>query len=312
MPTSSPDWLRGYPQSLRDTLDAALRGTLAPPIVLTRLFLALHDTARILSLLSEVVSDRRAAGDRDGARGIEAVHALALRDPTALDEMRRVLAILHGDSQSREATNPSAIATAFDKAAELSPAASVALYSLGDPALLQSATHELVALLRDRELISRRTRVLEIGCGIGRFAQALASEVTSFIGIDVSCNMIRLAEERCAGLPNVTLSVTSGNDLRDYLGASFDLVLAVDSFPYINAASSGLADIHINESARVLVPGGSLAIFNFSYEDDFDMSRDRLTRLAAAAGLDLAAAEAAPLRRWDGSFFYMRKQGRAA
>jgi hypothetical protein len=60
------------------------------------------------------------------------------------------------------------------------------------------------------------------------------------------------------------------------------------------------------------VPGGSLAIFNFSYEDDFDMSRDRLTRLAAAAGLDLAAAEAAPLRRWDGSFFYMRKQGRAA
>ena len=229
MPTSSPDWLRGYPQSLRDTLDAALRGTLAPPIVLTRLFLALHDTARILSLLSEVVSDRRAAGDRDGARGIEAVHALALRDPTALDEMRRVLAILHGDSQSREATNPSAIATAFDKAAELSPAASVALYSLGDPALLQSATHELVALLRDRELISRRTRVLEIGCGIGRFAQALASEVTSFIGIDVSCNMIRLAEERCVGLPNVTLSVTSGNDLRDYLGASFDLVLAVDS-----------------------------------------------------------------------------------
>ena len=150
-------------------------------------------------------------------------------------------------SQSREATNPSAIATAFDKAAELSPAASVALYSLGDPALLQSATHELVALLRDRELISRRTRVLEIGCGIGRFAQALASEVTSFIGIDVSCNMIRLAEERCVGLPNVTLSVTSGNDLRDYLGASFDLVLAVDSFPYINAASSGLADIHINE-----------------------------------------------------------------
>ena len=229
-----------------------------------------------------------------------------------LDELRRVVAILHGAPQPGEATNPSAIAAAFDAAAELSPEASVALYSLGDPALLDGATHELVSLLRDRGLISRKSRVLEIGCGIGRFAQALASEVESFAGIDVSRNMIRIARERCAGLPNVALSVTSGHDLCEHASASFDLVLAVDSFPYINATGRGLAERQIEESARVLANRGSLAIFNFSYDEDFGVSRDRLRRVAGRAGLSLAAAEPRPLRRWDGSFFHLRKHGWAA
>jgi SAM-dependent methyltransferase len=308
MSNSPPDWLRDYPAGVRETLDAALSGSLEAPIVLTRLFLLLGDARKIASLLSRAEADRHLAGNDQGMRRLRTVGDLALRDGAAFDKMRNVLAILHGDCAATPPTEKTSVAAAFDAAADVSPAASVALYSLGDPALLGGATQEVVALLRTRGLLAPRGRVLEIGCGIGRFAQALASDVLSFTGIDVSANMIRLARERCADLPNVMLAVTSGDDLSDHACVSFDLVLAVDSFPYIVAARPGLAELHIKESARVLTPGGSLAIFNFAYDEDFATSRERLRRAGDGAGLQLLAAEPNPLRTWDGSFFHLRKQ----
>jgi predicted TPR repeat methyltransferase len=304
-----PDWLQEFPIGVQDSLHAALSGKLDPPIVLTRLFLLLGNTDTISSLLMRAELKARAAGDGDGARRITEVRDLAVGDPAALEKMRGVLAILHGDSARQSAADPSAVGAAFDAAAKLSPSASVALYSLGNAKLLGGATQELVALLRARGLISRTSRVLEIGCGIGRFGEALAAEVRSFRGIDVSHTMIRIARERCRDLANVAFSPTSGNDLGDHIAASFDLILAVDSFPYIVATRPGLAELHITESARVLAPGGNLAIFNFAYEQDFAASREQLLRWSREAGLDLVAAEPNPLRSWDGSFFHLRKQG---
>jgi predicted TPR repeat methyltransferase len=306
MPNWPPDWLRAYPSSVRHVLDAGLSGNLDPPMTLMRLFLLLGDADAISSVLSRAEAEMRALGDDEGSDRLEAILNLSSGDPAAFGRMRDVLAILHGDRP--EATNTASIAAAFDAAVELSPAASVALYSLGDARLLASATQEVVLLLRERKIISGKTRVLEIGCGIGRFAQSLANEVRSFTGLDVSKNMIRVARERCAGLPNVAFFVTSGRDLRDHADGSFDLVLAVDSFPYIVAAEPRLAEVHISESARVLASGGSLAIFNFSYEEDFGASRERLRGIAGEEGFSLAAAEPAPLRSWDGSFFHLEKQ----
>lgn len=303
-----PDWLNEYPPGVRDALDAGLTDRLAAPIVLMRLFLVLGNAARISSLLSRAEADRQRAGDGQGARRIAAVRDLVSRDPSALDRMRDVLAILHGDTKPAEGEQTSATAAAFDAAADVSPAASVALYSLGDPTVLESATREVVSFLRSREIISREARILEIGCGIGRFAEALASEVGTFVGIDVSAKMIRLAQRRCADLRNVILSVTAGNDLRNHPDKSFDLVLAVDSFPYIAAVGEPLAELHIKESARVLARAGSLAIFNFSYEEGFAASRELLQRWSPRSGLELVAAEPNPLRSWDGSFFHLRKQ----
>jgi ubiquinone/menaquinone biosynthesis C-methylase UbiE len=304
---SPPDWLSDYPSGARDALEAALSGSLDPPIALTRLFLVLGDIDAIAALLERVEADARAVPDGEGARRIDALRELLSRDPGAFDKMRDVLAILHGQSP-QQPSQPGSIAKAFDAAAELSPAASVALYSLGDATLLGDATQELVSLLRLRGLVSRKSRVLEIGCGIGRFAEALAPEVQSFRGIDISKSMIRIARQRCGNLANVAFSVTSGHDLHEHVDESFDLVLAVDSFPYIVATQSGLAELHIKESARVLTPGGDLVIFNFAYEEVFGISRERLRRFAHSAGLALLAADPTPLRSWDGSFFHLRKQ----
>jgi predicted TPR repeat methyltransferase len=303
-----PDWLSDYPLAVRESLDAVLSGSLEPPIVLTRLFLLLGSSDKILSLLSRAELERQTAGDEGGSDRLRAVRDLAAADPAAFDKMRDVIAILHGEPQHRDAAVTPSVAAAFDAAVELSPAASVALYSLGDPKLLGNATAELVSLLRDRGLIGRKTRVLEIGCGIGRFAQALAAEVRSFTGIDVSRNMIRAAHERCVDLPNVVFAITLGDDLGNQADSSFDLVLAVDSFPYIVATRPGLAELHVRESARVLAAGGSLAIFNFAYGEDFGVSRERLRRAGEEVGVSLIAANPNPLRSWDAGFFHLRKR----
>src|SRR5436190_678057 len=75
---------------------------------------------------------------------------------------------------------------------------------------------------------------LEIGCGIGRIAQAFSPRVRHFHGLDISPKMLSAARRRCVDLQNVTFSLTSGRDLSSLADHSFDVVAAVDSFPYIH------------------------------------------------------------------------------
>lgn len=307
-----PEWLRDYPPGVHDALHAALHGGLEPPIVLTRLFLVLGNEATISCLLERAASELQSAGDRAGVDRMRRISELAQRDAGVFAQMREILALLHGGSAGRRDQASPSLAAAFDKAAAISPAASVALYSLGDSALLQAATEEIVILLRAHRLISPASRVLEIGCGIGRFARALAGDVHAFTGIDISENMIRIARAHCTGLPNVAFALTAGVDLQGFPDGGFDLVLAVDSFPYIVAAEPGLAELHLRESARVLTARGSLTIFNFSYEENFEASREWLLREGRAVGLHLVTSDPAPLRSWDGNFFHFRRQSSAA
>ena len=113
----------------------------------------------------------------------------------------------------------------------------MALYSLGSPAILAAATTEVVARLGAWGLLGPEREVLDVGCGIGRFEVALAPQVAAITGIDLSPAMIEAARRRCAGLSNVRLLATGGRDLGAFGAESFDLVLAVDSFPYLYAAS---------------------------------------------------------------------------
>src|SRR5205085_11138264 len=105
--------------------------------------------------------------------------------------------------------------------------ASVALYSLGSPKLLDAATEEIVACMRAWSLLGPDRVVLEIGCGIGRLLERLANDARLVIGVDISRGMLAAAQDRCAGLPNVALVQGSGRDLAAFSGSGFDLVYAV-------------------------------------------------------------------------------------
>ncbi len=191
----------------------------------------------------------------------------------------------------------------FDRAVAVSEEASVALYSLGDPALLAAATAEVVDALLAWDLLFPGCAVLEIGCGIGRFQAALSPLVGEIHGLDISPGMIAAARRRCAGLPNVHLELGTGRDLTLYPDNSFDLVLAVDSFPYLHTAGLDIVETHIREAARVLRPEAGLAVLNWSYRGDLDEDAEEFERLCTAADLTPVAAGDLPFEIWDGAAF---------
>lgn len=196
----------------------------------------------------------------------------------------------------------------FDWSVEQSPEASVALYSLGDAKQLAEVTREVVALLHRLEVLRPDRRVLEIGCGIGRFVQALSGEVAQIVGIDISPRMIAYARERCHGLANVRLLETSGHDLSMFESRSFHLLLAVDVMPYLHRAGSSLVATHLAEAARVLGPRGDFVILNFSYRQDMEVDRQEVRELAARMGFLVLRNGQAHLSSWDGLTFHLRKR----
>ncbi|HEV7254286.1 MAG TPA: class I SAM-dependent methyltransferase [Mesorhizobium sp.] len=199
------------------------------------------------------------------------------------------------------------LAARFDAAARISPEASVALYSLGDPARLDAATAEIAGWLRDKDLLGQGKSVLDLGCGIGRMARALAPDVGRVVGCDISEEMVRVARTRSADLPNAEFRRTSGLDLAGFGDASFDLVLVVDVFPYLVAAGGDLAGRHVAEAARVLKPGGALAILNFSYRGTPERDAAELSAWAGRAGLKLVEGGTKPFQEWDGTAFRLVK-----
>jgi SAM-dependent methyltransferase len=198
-------------------------------------------------------------------------------------------------------SSPEAWAGVFDRLASRSPAASVALYSLGDEGRLQAATDEVVDWLRREGLLGPDRLVVEIGCGIGRFLSALSPQVEAVVGLDVSGVMCAEARARTAGLDNVVVLQTPGRDLSMLEADSADLVLAADSFPYL--VSAGLAEAHVSEAARVLSPGGALVVFNWAYVGEPTQHRASFASAAEAAGLRSRRLGEQSLSTWDALIF---------
>jgi SAM-dependent methyltransferase len=210
-------------------------------------------------------------------------------------------------------TNPppggaDAIATVraqYDRAVAAAPEAAVALYCLGSAEILDQATREIVAQMTEWHLLGSDRDVLDIGCGIGRIEKAVAGKVRRITGIDISAAMIGEAQRRCAGLPNVVFLQTSGRDLTMLHGNAYDLVLAVDCFPYLVAA--GTAAQHVADAARLLRPAGSLVILNFSYRGDIVADLRDLNQFADGTGLRIVRGGTRDFTLWDGISFLLQR-----
>ncbi|WP_437987884.1 class I SAM-dependent DNA methyltransferase [Sorangium sp. So ce117] len=149
--------------------------------------------------------------------------------------------------------------------------------------------------------------ILQIGCGIGRFEAALAPRVREAWGLDVSPRMIEAARRRCAGRSNVVLAVSSGVDLGDAPSARFDLVYAVDSFPYAVAAGAEVVDLLVAEARRALRPGGELVVLGYSYRGDPARDAADVARLGARHGFDVLASGERAFSLWDARAYRLRK-----
>jgi hypothetical protein len=71
-----------------------------------------------------------------------------------------------------------------------------------------------------------------------------------------------------------------------------------------------VAERHVADAARLLRPGGALAIFNFSYRGDPAADGAEVARLAQRNGLWPARSGARPLSLWDGVAYLLMKRAR--
>ena len=100
-------------------------------------------------------------------------------------------------------------------------------------------------------------RALDLGCGLGRIAAALAPAYERVDAVDISPEMVRRA--RAAGLPeNVHVTLGSGRDLEPFPEGAFDLVLSALVLQHVPEEAHVAA--YLREIARVLAPAGRAVV----------------------------------------------------
>ena len=105
------------------------------------------------------------------------------------------------------------------------------------------------------EIISKNnsknlTRVLEIGCGIGRILMPMGKFFDEVNGVDVSSEMIKLAKRNLSSIPNCKLYHNNGKDLIDFIDNSIDFCYSVATFQHI--PDKKIIKNYFNEVYRVL------------------------------------------------------------
>jgi SAM-dependent methyltransferase len=280
--------------SLATLVNDLRRSPLPPPVAYMRLAMAAAGPAELATAVDATATDSIRAIAAAHPRGWQLVHEImAVADHAALD--------------AEPVARLAAVARMFDAAAAISPVAGVALYSLGDNEVLDAATAEIVDWLVRRHLLGPDRRVLDFGCGAGRLLVALAPRVRCVTGVDVSGAMIAEAARRCAGVGNVRVQQIGGLDLATLPDARFDLVVALDSMPYVVGGDGALAENLFGEAGRVLAAGGHFAIFNYSYRGDAEADRDDVVALARRTGFSALLLGEQPFTLWDGAAYLLKR-----
>ena len=141
--------------------------------------------------------------------------------------------------------------------------------------------------------------VADLGCGTGALTAALAPEVARVIGVDRSAHMLRAARRRTAGFATVELRRGALEELPIEDGTC-DAALLVLALGWVADPARALA-----EAARVLRPGGRIALVDAILHDDEDFRRRtgqvwpgfepaRLETMLRAAGFEAPSCRPLP------------------
>lgn len=98
------------------------------------------------------------------------------------------------------------------------------------------------------------SRVVEIGCGVGRLTRGLAARAGEVVAVDVSAEMLARARAHNAELGNVTWLLGDGSTLAGVDDASADACISHVVFQHIPDPAVTLR--YVAEMGRVLRPGG--------------------------------------------------------
>lgn len=135
-------------------------------------------------------------------------------------------------------------------------------------------------------------RILELGCGTGAHAVALATAGFNVVGVDVSGSMLSSALRRLSERPELRDRVHFTHaDVREYrTGEQFDAVISL--FHVLSYQTSNADVLNVLSTASVHLPLGGLFLFDFWYGPavlsqrpdtrlkEFEDERVRVTRVA--------------------------------
>ena len=138
------------------------------------------------------------------------------------------------------------------------------------------------------DAVLERGRVLEIGCGVGRFLRPLSRHFAQVTGVDISPKMLATARGILKDTSNVTLLPNNGLDLAGIEDNSFDYCVCAGVFQHITSIEVILN--YISEGLRVIRPDG-LFLFQFRGASEVVVSGDVLTGAKVTArAIDQALA----------------------
>lgn len=129
------------------------------------------------------------------------------------------------------------------------------LYGDSKDALRRS--QEEFAEVRPHLRLSGTSRVLDVGCGIGRWAEHLVGSVASYIGVDVVEELVATARQRFGALENATFVCTNRAPVTsDISGQVFSHALVSGVVHYLDDSEVEALFGDLNR----LIPGGTLYV----------------------------------------------------
>jgi len=120
-----------------------------------------------------------------------------------------------------------------------------------------------------RTLLHPQAEVLELGCGTGSTALALAPCAGHILATDVSSRMVAIARDKAAaaGIDNVNFQRRGADEIRA-LDGSVDAVLAHSLLHLVEDWRGVITAAH-----RMLAPGGALIMTTMSLKDGYGFMR---------------------------------------
>jgi len=109
--------------------------------------------------------------------------------------------------------------------------------------------------------LNQNAKVLDLGCGNGRWAKILLPKISKYIGVDVSKEFIKLAEKTIKDEKAGFVCLPAQNYLSD---EKFDLVLVIGLITYMN--DEDIRKLSLN-CKKMLKPDGRLILRNVTLED---------------------------------------------